>query len=385
MREATRLYLLLVACVRPHDWRQVPLGLSNLVSGRPLAGLPGAACEHRVEGCVFRSLEALDDVDPAVMAELGAAYSLAIASHLRALTDLAAIGEILAEASVPWLCVKGPVLTEVAYRELGLRTYGDLDIVVPPAELGKALDALEAGGCQLEERDWTVLLPNLNGEVHVTLPHGTPGDVHWHLINDGELRRSFRLPMAEMMQRARPVRLGGNEVLTLDSTDTLLHLTVHACTSGGRRLVWLKDIERTVCNTPPEWPALVERADRARLGLVVATMLAKARRVLGVPVPDDVLRSLAGRNMWSQVVRLGDAVSSKTTNIERGQPGPSASRATRDRLGASAWQLGLRGLRWARSTRRPDGVAEISGALPPGDQPGRQEFLDAVARRGWDH
>ncbi len=98
----------------------------------------------------------------------------------------------------------------------------------------------------------------------MTARYGTSVAVHWHLRQPSSVRSTFRIEMDELFERSRRVSLDGPEVLTLDPTDTLLHLALHAGLSGAAKLSWLKDIERAAAVEPIEW----DGADQAgsRLG-----------------------------------------------------------------------------------------------------------------------
>ncbi|HEY8339153.1 MAG TPA: nucleotidyltransferase family protein [Egibacteraceae bacterium] len=368
-----------VACLRADHWRRPPASLAGLVSRVDRDAVARAAAVHGVSGYVFRALSQLGAADLAPRLE--AAYHGALRDHLRTVADLAALAPAL-EATGEWAVLKGPVLAARLHEQPGLRRYGDLDLLVRPADLPAALAALEACGARPAGDDWGVLRRDGVGEVALTLPSGTVVDLHWDVVNEARVRRAFDLPAGALLARSRRVELGGVEVRTLDPVDTLLHLCLHACLGGGQRLVWLKDVERAaaaVC----DWDEVVARARASRTALVAAVTLSRAHHVLGALVPAGVVDALAPRLGWRALA----AASARARPPQRSDGGPSwdrmLCRATRATTAASVAELARRASAAARERldSRPH-------APPPPAAPGaRRAYLSWVAgpsALGWD-
>ncbi|MBI4259880.1 MAG: nucleotidyltransferase family protein [Actinobacteria bacterium] len=342
-----------------------------------LAGVAEAAAYHRVSGLVHRALSAAGGrvaLPGDEMHRLEAAYHAAVRDHLRTLGDLSAAGSALDAAGVPWLVVKGPVLAERYYGSPGERAYGDVDLLVPRGAFPDAVDALEGAGMPVIDRNWRLLRAELRSQVHVELPLGTLADVHWHLVEPG--RDPFELPVEAMIERSRPVSLGGQEVLTLDPGDTLLHLALHAALSGGHRLVWLKDVERAMASEPPDWDELVGRARAARAVRPLGVILRRVARTLGRTAPREVMRGVEGGALAKAVGRAIDRSSPPERSAGRWSLGQLEARvAGRGPVGGAVQALRLAG------KIRPDRAARTYGHAilrPDGDLADRRAYLDAV-------
>lgn len=233
---------------------------------------------------------------------------MATARHLKTRADLATIGPVLDGAGVPWAVVKGPVLAEHWYAEHGSRSYGDLDLLVLGRGLRDVLDALQGAGCRLLDTNWSLSLRQRRAELTVMLPHGTPLDLHWHLLNNPEHRAQFLLDIHQVLGRRQVVDVAGQACPTLDRVDTLLHLCLHTILSGGRRLAWYVDLSE-VLRGFDDWTELVARSQAARADLLVAVALDRVRRLTGATVPDPVLRRLVAHGRaWFGAVRGLDAL-----------------------------------------------------------------------------
>lgn len=110
--------------------------------------------------------------------------------------------------------------------------------------------------------------------------------------------------MEDLQGRARRVAVRGHDLPSLDPADGLLHLLLHTSASGSNRLVWLKDVERLLATCPPDWDVVADRAADTGLGLVAATVLAKARVTVRAPVPAAILDRLDGNAVWRGVAAL---------------------------------------------------------------------------------
>ena len=366
----------LTDALRPTD--DAPLRLA----GADHAWLGRASRFHRVAPYVLRRFGDQLDGTP-VRVQLVAMRDEALRHHIRALAATRVITERLADAGVGVLVVKGPVLAEHLHAAPDMRPYNDLDVLVRGAALETAVGALASQGWRVLDRNWELLNRVGAGQLHVDGPYGTPIDLHWQLVFREDIRRSFPVRVPELFDRSRSIEAGGVEMRTLDAVDTLLHLCLHAAQSGAHRLIWLKDVERSVKVDRPDWDELVRRAGARRLGLVCALVLSKTQRAIGAAVPDDVLKALAPRKAriaFSAVDKLAPA--QKATS--RGSPSRMLAKATRGDVLETTREIGgrmasVRSDAWRylwRPGDRPDATADLMRSL--GGHREVRRFFDGV-------
>lgn len=261
------------------------------------------AVEQRVEGFLARAVAAESSTEPSVVGALRARCHTATRHHLGVVGALRRLCSALEEVGVASVVVKGPVLQERAWGAV-VRPYDDLDVVVAAADVGAALATVEAVGGSVVDRNWDLLRRRHLGAVHCMLPGGIPLDLHWHLVNDGDARRHFRIDMAAIAARSEPFPPGGPDALTPTVEDALLHVALHAAVSGGHRLVWLVDVRQVVAAAPIDWDVVVTRARAWRIGLPVAAMLARSAATVGAAVPEVVVDALVPDTQRPLVRRL---------------------------------------------------------------------------------
>ena len=345
----------------------------------PVIGLVEAARAHRVQGYVARALEGSDHADPGQLAVLRRDQAMAAALHARALDSLGGISELFAARGISWLAMKGPVLTGVLYDGPGMRSYGDLDLLVGPRDLGGALRALEDAGGVPSLSSWRHALEQLAGELPVLLPNGLVVDLHWDLVNSSALRRDLRVASERLFDRSRTVVIGAAEVRTMDAVDTLLHLCLHAVISGGNRLIWLKDIQLAAAAVGDAWDEVAARAEAWGVGLMAAVMLTRAQQVLGLVLPDDLHDIMTAGRAWMPLPRVSALLSPVERSVGTASLDRMVVRST-GRTARASYATLVRKIGRGTIERLSGRAGAAHGRGGPDDERWRAAFVEAVAR-----
>ncbi len=223
----------------------------------------------------------------------------------------------LADAGIPAITFKGPTLAVSVYGDLGLRPFGDLDILVRPDDFEAALALLsEAGYRPQRPFPW---------ECHlVHSERGTCLDLHAALSHDGI---PYGLDFDQLEARAARIELDGHEVACPDAEDLLLLLCVHLTKdmwdvrSGfapNLRLIKLADIAELVRRREPDWDLVLERAQTLRVLRILRFALGVVRQVYPVALPAAVVRSLTGTRCHEASPAAPTTSSSAAPNPSRG-------------------------------------------------------------------
>lgn len=326
-----------------------------------------ASLQHGVTPALAVHLRGRDDAPAQLVEKLQGCYRDQLARHLRTLADLRRLAEILNESGVRWAVMKGPALAEGLWPRPDLRLYVDLDILVERQRLGEAVELLQARGARLVDRNWPFILERRQGELSLAMPFATPLDLHWHLVNDPDLRRVFAFPVDEVLHRAAPARLGKVVAPVLDPVDTVLHLAYHMVHSGGHRLVWLRDFDLAVSAPDLNRDELYRRAMRYGCRQALAVSVQRTRRVLG---PGRALALAEPGGAWSRVAALADRWRPVPKLPHERGSGRIVFQATRDSLSTSVRELVHDGLH-RRGYEDPG---------TPGANPLHEDVDDAAAR-----
>ena len=201
-----------------------------------------------------------------------------------------AIGR-LARAGVPTIVLKGVPLIVQYYRDPALRPMSDVDLMVRPADLARALRILaEARWILQGGRTSPRLLPFLYAFEHHR-QDGAKLDLHQYLIEHGSSPQSEH----QLWDRAQRIDLLGQTCAAPDPTTLLLHVCV-AGVKAGRQLNsrWMADAYLIVTRQigSIDWDRLEHDTRERRLTLPVRRALDALVTMLDAPVPADVLGAL---------------------------------------------------------------------------------------------
>lgn len=377
---------ILVRCLTDDD---DDAGVADLIELERLGGLTSlaeAAEFHRISNFLHLRWRDSDGVGRRVADMLTIAYEQSTFSHLRVLAELEAISRILDDHGINWMVIKGPVLAEESYSRFDLRSYADLDLVISAPSFHRAIEALEGENYRLLDNNWRLLASEVKGELHLLSPLGVMVDAHWNLINDSRTRERFSIRSETLFENIRRVDMANVSVPSPSPSEHLVYLATHACLAGGERLIWMKDIQQTVMNEDIDWDRVGELAEEWRVRPLVALMLDRTRRVIGLPASADGNTSFAQSGYWLQLARLADRLSPPQAVTVEGSPSRIIARATRPRPLQSTTELARRSISWARARLglvreldQEEAARRGSAYVPTGDSTDREAFFVAVA------
>ncbi|MBX6763116.1 MAG: nucleotidyltransferase family protein [Rubrobacteraceae bacterium] len=251
---------------------------------------------HNVAPLVLKKLEevGLEYVPGDVVRSLQEVRWVSVTNSLYMSGELIRLHEILRSEGISAIPYKGPVLAQLAYGGLGMRPFGDLDLLVDREEVPLARDLLLSSGYRIEsevegipQRTW------LDRETELVFARSDGRcvvELHWELTD-----RCFPLPLdlGAMRGRLQRVTLAGGVVPTLSTEDTLLALCAHGAKHLWQRLLWVCDVAGLVRRSAPDWDMLLEAAGEARGRRMLGLGLLLAHTLLGAELPPKVCRLLA--------------------------------------------------------------------------------------------
>jgi len=239
-------------------------------------------------------------VPDAVKPHLTAARSVATKQRQAVRWEARRVARALADIDGPVLLLKGAAYAIADLPPAAGRLFGDIDILVPRAQLDQAEAALMLAGWHTQKQDdydqryyrrWMHELPPM---THIR--RGTVLDVHHNLLPETARIRTTADPILDAAQAlADPTGL----YIPAD-TDLVLHSACHLFHEGEwdhglRDLVDLDAMLRAFAKSSAFWPALLARAQLLNLGRPLYYALDCCRRWLHTPIPDDVIAACPSR------------------------------------------------------------------------------------------
>ena len=219
--------------------------------------------------------------------------------------ELCRVLETLKRHGVEAIPFKGPVLAVLAYGELGLRQFGDLDFLIRDEDLGAAIAALDSIGYK-RTGDLTpaqfALIHRLQGqEIMFGESSGIAVEPHTRLISS---KMALDIDYAGLWHRARRVNLEGHTFLTLAPEDDFLLLAIHGGKEMWWKLKWVHDIAAFVASHPDlDWSVVAERARAQGCSRMLLLAASLARKYFSAAIPNAVIAAETGDRAIEPMVR----------------------------------------------------------------------------------
>ena len=294
-----REWALLLECASPFaDASRI----AEMARGADWKRLLFLAEEHGVVGHLAMALHKVQgDVVPAdVRKELLDRQRAQALSSLRMTAELFRILGKFASEGVQALVVKGPVLSVQAYGDAAMRSYGDLDLLVPHEQISRATQLMVASGY-----DARVSLADIDGgKIPGQYLFSKPDSkLLVELHNDRTLRYFPRpLPMEEFFARQIRVVLDAREAPALCVEDELILISIHGAKHLWERLTLIADVAALVTHQSTlDWQRALATAEELRATRILYTGLRLAADLLKARLPDAIRAKTNGDRVAAQL------------------------------------------------------------------------------------
>jgi Uncharacterised nucleotidyltransferase len=291
---------LLVACCTDSSSCGRADRICQILSG-PLdwEGMLRLVDHHRVVPQVYGELSALSHLVPAPQLDaLRLRYQDNARKTLWFAGELIRILGHLESLGIKALPYKGPVLARTLYGEVTQRQFGDLDVLILPADVAKAKAALlDLGykpGIELASRAERAYVETAyietGYEYSFNAVYGSNLlELQWQVV---PRFYSIDFDVADFFERADEIIVGGCRMRTLRAEDLLLALCVHAAKHVWLQLSWLCDIAQLAKSRALDWNAIQDDARRLGIERIVSLNLLLAHKLLGSALPTAIQKRL---------------------------------------------------------------------------------------------
>jgi len=260
-----------------------------LAQGLSWAGILRRAWEQDVFPLLYRNLRRLGfpAVPPEVQTELEAAYRINALRNTLLVRELSEVLQLLGEASVPAIPLKGVALAEALYGDPAIRVCADIDILVPRRMAKQAFHLLVTRGYRAEYTEQffaDLVLPhstdcglvrNERGISYLLEPHW---GIVWRAPCDGGTTE-------DLWAEACPKAFFGVPAHALSPEWELLFLAAHAAHHRCQGLKWLVDIHEVCVRGEVDWEKLQGKAKHLGWEDILRLTLHAAHTLFGSPIP----------------------------------------------------------------------------------------------------
>ncbi len=217
-----------------------------------------------------------------------------------------AVLSALCQAGIPVIVLKGWALIPTVYGgDHGQRTYDDIDLLVLSRDAARTVDVLGDLGYQGQIEPWpgysrrychcwAYTAPSATTSVGRTLVFGI--QPHWRLLYTP--LHTYRMPVEQLFERARPLQVAGVDAHRLASEDHLVYTCGHLALHHGydETLLRYYELAAFILQAGPDinWDVVAARASAWRLILPVQNIMARLEALWPGVVPARSLATISG-------------------------------------------------------------------------------------------
>lgn len=266
------------------------------------------ANHHGLAPMMFRMLDDMDAstaIPQEVMEKLRLSYLSTLMSNKNQLSNFMPVLDRFFENKIPVILLKGPALCESVYTDLGLRPFGDIDMLVPQKDVPKGKVLMEELGYQIIPNCYYPIPDIKNEQIGCEWSYQKEGrlvELHWGLINT---LSPFALDISYFWKNTHEVAAGGRSVLVMDPDAQLMHLCLHQFSHHWKHLRDLTDIALVMEKSSEDidWNELARAARVQKLERCIFYNLLLAHKVLGMPFDERATANLFQMKMPGYVAR----------------------------------------------------------------------------------
>jgi|GEM_PF-4265129 len=239
----------------------------SLLSNDDWEWVLGASVSERLAPtiyCHLREHELLDVLPGVWQARLDEAYRINQALYIEQASALSQFADALHREGIPFRLLKGLAIAAQGYSTPTARAVGDVDLWVQPRYQVRTEQLLLRLGLVRDPSPYSTSYLRLYLGEQTFSPPERPSaslraivDLDSHLVKPWWLRETLRVDEGAIFARPQAVTIAGRSYLTLDHTDTLHHLCLHA--KGGYHVQpWrsLFDIQIFMARAGVDWERL---------------------------------------------------------------------------------------------------------------------------------
>ncbi|HEX8092115.1 MAG TPA: nucleotidyltransferase family protein [Blastocatellia bacterium] len=212
-------------------------------------------------------------------------------SNLLLTGEMCGILDLLESHGVSAIPFKGPTLAVLAYGDIAMREFRDIDLLVRREDVLKARALLITRGyAPDQELNRAQEVACLKSESEYGFKGRCYLELQWDIV---PRNHSFKLNDEELWRHTDHVNIEGYRVASLCSEDLLLLLCAHGSKQSWGRLSLVCDVSELIrARTDMDWDRLFERARGLGGERMLATGLSLANRLLGARLPEAALERI---------------------------------------------------------------------------------------------
>lgn len=256
------------------------------------------ANQHGVLPLVYKTIKNIVENDSSLNAEiltvLKTHYLSISQRNMLMSAELIRIMKLFEDNSIKAFAFKGPALAQMAYGDITLRQYCDLDIMVKKEDIYKIDRLLKDRGYQrivkLSPIQEKVYIQNTKDLGFYHKKNGLHLEIHWSLFNKDY---PLQFDSDNIWKDLQTIKINQEEIKTFPIEELLPYLCIHGSKHLWDRIEWIKDIDLLIRKQNIDWETVMKKIDGSGFEVMICLGLFLAMHVFKAPLPKNIIDHIA--------------------------------------------------------------------------------------------
>lgn len=208
-------------------------------------------------------------------------------------SELIKIMHLLRENNIEALAFKGPTLSQMAYGDITLRQYVDLDVLVKKGDIYKAGKILEnhfymASG-SIEFLNDPIWVSDAKDMTFFNEKKSIAVEIHWKFFKNRYANSSH---MINFWLDPNEVKINNTTIRTLQTDILLVYLCIHGSMHVWERIEWINDINLLIRTQEIDWDKALIFAKEFQSKTMFLLGLSIAHELFGTKLPEIIRKHI---------------------------------------------------------------------------------------------
>ena len=208
---------------------------------------------HGVFPLIYHTLKLHVEIIPVEVLKTMKLHNMDIVKKNMLMTaELIKVMKLLEENNIDAIAFKGPTLSQMAYEDITLRQYVDLDILIKKDDIYKVYDLLKnthkrsLNLTKSQESTWFKYAHDLG----LTSKNGIHIEFHWRMLDSDH---PINLKDINFFGSKSSHTINNYNITTISNEEFLIYLCVHGSKHMFERIEWIVDIDKFIKTQSINW------------------------------------------------------------------------------------------------------------------------------------
>ena len=244
---------------------------------------------HGTLSIVYKKLSLLEAglIPEEVLSKFKMIYLQIVRFNMIQANQLIKVLSLLDQNKIKAFPIKGPVISQQAYGDIGYRTFQDLDLLINPEDFIRTYDLLTSEGYEPAIRfseKWKKLWKKFRRDVEFRNGK-TLIDLHQRFSQGNS---SFDLTH-EQIERTGTIEILENKIDVLSLEDTIIYLCINGTKDGWNKLRMVSELSFIIRSNPDlNWELIIDDSKKRGILQMVLSGLKFVSEILSDSLPDII-------------------------------------------------------------------------------------------------